>query len=94
MLLALPPLALGWVFVALGFIGALLPVMPTTIFLIVAAGCFARGSPRLEAWLRAQRTVVAPIVNVYAVSHVDELVQGIGARLSRAHLAEIARAAQ
>ncbi|WP_448257734.1 aldo/keto reductase [Microbacterium aurum] len=46
------------------------------------------------AWLRAQRTVVAPIVNVYAVSHVDELVQGIGARLSRAHLAEIARAAQ
>jgi len=46
------------------------------------------------AWLRAQRTVVAPIVNVYAVSHVDELVQGIGARLSRAHLAEIAKAAQ
>ena len=46
------------------------------------------------AWLRAQRTVVAPIVNVYSVSHVDELVQGIGARLSRAHLAEIARAAQ
>ena len=44
-------IALGWLFVALGFIGALLPVMPTTIFLIVAAGCFARGSPRLEAWL-------------------------------------------
>jgi hypothetical protein len=38
-------------FVALGFIGALLPLMPTTIFLILAAGCFARSSPRLEAWL-------------------------------------------
>ncbi len=46
------------------------------------------------AWLLAQRTVVAPIVNVYAVAHVDELMQGVGAKLSRSQLAEIARAAQ
>ncbi|MEP9357555.1 YbaN family protein [Sphingomonas sp. KR3-1] len=44
-------IALGLFFVALGFIGALLPLMPTTIFLILAAGCFARSSPRLETWL-------------------------------------------
>ncbi len=42
-------LALGFSFVTLGMIGAVLPLMPTTIFLILAAACFARSSPRLEA---------------------------------------------
>lgn len=45
-------------------------------------------------WLLAQRLVTAPIVNAYAPQHVEELVQGVGVRLSRAQLAEIARAAE
>ena len=45
------------------------------------------------AWLLAQRIVTAPIVNAFAPAHVDELVQGVGIRLSRAQLAEISRAA-
>jgi len=41
--------------VGLGIIGAILPLMPTTIFLILAAWFFSRSSPRLEAYLMNSR---------------------------------------
>jgi uncharacterized membrane protein YbaN (DUF454 family) len=43
------------VLLALGIIGAFLPLMPTTLFIILAAGCFARSSERLETWLLSHR---------------------------------------
>jgi uncharacterized protein len=52
---------LGWVFVALGVIGLILPMMPGAVFLIIAAWCFARSSPRFEAWLLEHRTLGKPL---------------------------------
>ena len=44
-------LSLGLLCVVLGTIGLILPLMPTTVFLLVATFAFARSSPKLHNWL-------------------------------------------
>ncbi|MDR0888212.1 MAG: YbaN family protein [Candidatus Methanoplasma sp.] len=45
----------GCAFVLLGAIGAFLPILPTTPFIIVAAICFSTSSPRMYSWLAGNR---------------------------------------
>jgi len=49
--------AAGLFFTLLGIIGLLLPLVPTTPFLLVAVACFARSSPRLHRWIVSNRYV-------------------------------------
>ena len=71
---------LGFFCLGLGFIGALLPVMPTTVFVIIAAWCFAKSSPRwhqrllnsrlfgttLKAW--EEQRCIPPKARIIAIS--------------------------
>ena len=41
----------GWCSVGVGGVGVVVPGLPTTVFFIVAASCFAKSSPRFERWV-------------------------------------------
>lgn len=53
----------GILFVVIGVIGIFLPVLPTTIFLILASACFVKSSPRANEWLRNHKILGAYINN-------------------------------
>ena len=53
----------GFLLVVIGVIGIFLPILPTTIFLILASACFVKSSPRANEWLRNHKILGAYIKN-------------------------------
>jgi uncharacterized membrane protein YbaN (DUF454 family) len=57
---------LGFLSTACAIAGVLLPLVPTTPFLLLAAFAFARSSPRLHGWLVKHPHLGPPITDWYA----------------------------
>lgn len=70
-------LPIGFLAIALGAIGVVVPGLPTTPFVLVAAWAFARSSRRAERWLLGHR-VFGPIVRDWRANHAI----GLRARVS------------
>lgn len=54
----------GWLAIGLGGLGIVLPVLPTTPFILLAAACFAKSSPRFYQWL-LNRAYFAQMITDY-----------------------------
>lgn len=59
-------LIIGIIFLGLGGLGVILPILPTTPFLLVAAFCFARSSKKVNDWFLSTK--------IYQ-NHIDSFVQ-------------------
>ncbi len=67
----------GLVAVILGIVGIVVPLLPTTPFLLLAAACFLRSSERLYRWLITHRWF-GPYIRNYREYHALPLRTKVG----------------
>lgn len=88
-------LLLGLLSTGLGIAGAVLPLVPATPFLLVAAFAFARSAPRFHVWLISNRHLGPLIVDWQQHRSIDRKVKvtalaAMGAALALTWLAGVA----
>jgi uncharacterized protein len=62
----------GWLCVVLGVIGIVLPILPTTPFMLLAAACFAKSSPRFHGWLLNNKVFGSIIKNWQTERYIEK----------------------
>lgn len=68
---------LTWFCIVLALAGAVLPGLPTTIFVLIAAWSASRCSPRLHQWLREHRLLGPSLRNWEQGGHIDRRTKWI-----------------
>jgi len=70
-------IAAGSALVGIGIVGIFLPLLPTTIFFLLAAGCYSRSSPGAYRWLTTNR-----YFGSYLRNYQEHRGATVGAKLS------------
>lgn len=55
-------IALGWLCILIGLIGVVVPGLPTTVFLLIAAWAFSKSSERFQRWLLDHPRLGPPVI--------------------------------
>ena len=61
----------AWISLALGIIGIVLPVLPTTPFLILTVICFSKSSKRFEEWFAKTKLYQIYVADYLETKSID-----------------------